>query len=58
MNGFKLLTIEYDGIYGIIVDYTSDSKVINYLSKYVPYRRSFHEYCFYHQIAGGLRFDP
>ena len=33
MNGFKLLTIEYDGIYGIINDYTSDSKVINYLLK-------------------------
>lgn len=30
MNGFKLLIIEYDGIYGIIVDYTSDSKVMNY----------------------------
>lgn len=33
MNGFKLLTIEYDGIYGIIDDYTSDSKVMNYLLK-------------------------
>lgn len=33
MNGLKLLTIEYDGIYGIINDYTSDSKVINYLLK-------------------------
>lgn len=33
MNGFKLLTIEYDGIYGIIDNYTSDSKVMNYLLK-------------------------
>lgn len=33
MNGFKLLTIEYNGIYGIIDDYTSDSKVMNYLLK-------------------------
>lgn len=33
MNGFKLLTIEYNGIYGIIDDYTSDSKIMNYLLK-------------------------
>ena len=33
MNGLKLLTIEYDGIYGTIKDYTSDSNVMNYLSK-------------------------
>ncbi len=33
MNALKLLTIEYDGIYGLIEDYTSDSKIINYLLK-------------------------
>lgn len=31
MNGLKLLEIEYDGIYGIIDEYTSDSKIMNYL---------------------------
>ena len=33
MNGLKLLTIEYDGIYGTIDRYTSDSNVMNYLTK-------------------------
>ena len=37
MNGLKLLTIEYDGIYGIIGHYTSDSKVMNYLLKLKDY---------------------
>lgn len=31
MNGLKLLEIEYDGIYGTIEDYTSDSNIMNYL---------------------------
>lgn len=33
MNGLKLLEIEYDGIFGIIADYTSDPNIMNYLSK-------------------------
>lgn len=31
MNGLKLLEIEYDGIYGTIDEYTSDSNIMNYL---------------------------
>ena len=33
MNNFQRLAIEYDGIYGMIDKYTSDSKLMNYLSK-------------------------
>lgn len=33
MNGLKLLIIEYDGICGTIESYTSDSNVMNYLTK-------------------------
>lgn len=33
MNALKKLSIEYDGIYGLIKNYTSDSKIMNYLLK-------------------------
>ncbi len=33
MDGLKKLKIEYDGIYGTIDDYTSDSNIMNYLLK-------------------------
>lgn len=33
MNGLKLLMIEYDGIYGTIDGYTSESNVMNYLTQ-------------------------
>ena len=33
MNGLKRLKIEWDGIYGTVEDYTSDSNVMNYLTK-------------------------
>ena len=33
MNNFQRLSIEYDGIYGTIHDYTSDSNLMNYLLK-------------------------
>lgn len=33
MNGLKLLMIEYDGIYGTIDRYTSESNVMNYLTQ-------------------------
>lgn len=33
MNNFQRLSIEYDGIYGTIHDYTSDSNLMNYLVK-------------------------
>ena len=33
MNDFQRLSIEYDGIYGTIHNYTSDSNLMNYLLK-------------------------
>lgn len=33
MNSYKRLLVEYDGIYGTIEDYTSDSNLMNYLFK-------------------------
>ncbi len=33
MNSLKLLQVEYDGIYGTIRGYTSDSNIMNYLSQ-------------------------
>ena len=33
MNSFKMLQIEYDGIYGTRDEYTSDSNIMNYLVK-------------------------
>lgn len=33
MNTFQKLSVEYDGIYGTIVDYTDESNLMNYLSK-------------------------
>lgn len=31
MNNFQRLSVEYDGIYGTIDDYTSDANLMNYL---------------------------
>lgn len=33
MNNYQKLSLEYDGIYGIIYGYTSDSIIMNYLNK-------------------------
>ena len=33
MNNYQRLVLEYDGIYGTIDEYTSDSKIQNYLCK-------------------------
>ena len=33
MNNFQRLSVEYDGIYGTIDDYTSDANLMNYLFK-------------------------
>ena len=33
MNAYKRLQLEYDGIYGTIKKYTSESYIMNYLSK-------------------------
>ena len=36
MTGLKRLEIEYDGINGIIREYTKDAIVVNYLAKLIP----------------------